>query len=101
MVRAFIKRLVIWLFLSMPVGIVIGGAFSAFVPEDAAVDRRTSVVNGARAGAGLALIGAWVAAGTTAITRGTLKRVGGSEFMTGAIISYGVVIAGLLLLEFA
>ena len=101
MIRAFLKRFVIWLVLSLPVGVVVGGAFSVFVPEDGALDQRTSVVNGALAGAGLALIGAWAAAGTTAVTRESLKRAGASEFMTGAVISYGLVISGLLLLEFA
>lgn len=101
MISAFLKRFAIWLPLSIPVGILAGGAFSALVPEDAILDLQTAAVNGALAGAGLALIGAWVAAGTTALMRDTLRRAGASEFMTGVIISYGVIAAGLLLLEYA
>ena len=96
---AFVKRLARWLALSVPVGIGAGAAFSAFVPADAGLDRGTSAVNGALAGFGLALVGAFAAAATTAATRDMLQRAGGSELLTGAIISYGVIAAGLLLLS--
>ncbi len=100
MIGAFIKRLAIWLLLTLPVGVAAGALFSAFVPEDADLDRFTSAVNGAWVGAGLASIGAWSAAATTTVMRGTLRQAGGSEFLTGAVISYGLVIVGLLLLEY-
>ena len=95
----FLKRLALWLLLSLPLGVGLGAAFSAYVPDDAALDRGTAAVNGALAGLGLALIGAAAAAATTTVTRALLERVGGSELLTGAVISYGLIIVGLVLLN--
>lgn len=96
--RAIIKGLVVWLLASLPVGIVLGVVASAFLPADAAVDRSTAAFNGLLAGTQLALLGGIAAAVTTTVSRDTLKAAGGSEFVTGAIVTYGVIIIGLLLL---
>lgn len=95
----FLKRLALWLLLSLPLGVGLGAAFSAYVPGDAALSRGTAAVNGALAGLGLALIGATAAAATTTATRELLERAGGSELLTGAVISYGLIVVGLALLN--
>jgi hypothetical protein len=95
----FVKRFVLWLLLSLPVGIGIGAAFSAFLGEGAEFDRFTSAGNGATAGVWTALVGAIAAAATTTVARVRLKEAGGSQFLTGLIVSYGLIIAALLLLR--
>ena len=101
MLARFVRKLVLWLVLSLPVGIAAGAGIAAFFGEDADIDRLTSAVNGALSGAGIALIGAWTAAGTTAITHDRLQRARGSELLTGAVVSYGLIAVALLLLLFA
>lgn len=94
----FIKRFALWLVLSLPVGIGAGAVFSAFLGDGADLDRFTSAGNGAIAGAWVGLIGALAAAATTTVARARLKDAGGSQFFTGLIVSYGLIIAALLLL---
>ena len=93
----FIKRFVLWLILSLPVAIGAGAAFSAFLGEGSDLDRFTSAGNGAIAGAWIAL--ATVAAGTTTVAHAKLKDAGGSRFLTELVVSYGLIIAALLLLR--
>jgi drug/metabolite transporter (DMT)-like permease len=95
---AFLKREIAWLLASLPVGIALGAAASAYFGEDAALDHLTSAANGAQAGAWLALVGATAAAATTVLTRDRLRRAGGSEVLTGVIVSLGTIIAGLAML---
>ncbi len=95
----FIKRFVLWLILSLPVAIGAGAAFSAFLGEGSDLDRFTSAGNGAIAGAWIALVGATVAAGTTTVAHAKLKDAGGSRFLTELVVSYGLIIAALLLLR--
>ena len=94
----FVKRLVLWLLLSIPVGIGMGAAVSAFLGEGAELDRFTSAGNGAIAGAWTALVGAIAAAATTTAAQVRLKRAGASLFVTGLIVSYGLITVALLLL---
>jgi hypothetical protein len=96
---AFTKRFILWLLLSLPVGIGIGAAFSAFLGEGSDLDRFTSAGNGGLAGAWTALIGATAAAGTTTMARAKLKAAGGSEFLTGLFVSFGLIVAALGLLR--
>ncbi len=96
--RKIIKGLLVWLLASLPVGMGLGALVSAYVPADAVVSRSTAAMNGVGAGAELALLGAIVAAVTTHVSRGTLQRAGGSEFVTGAVITYGLIVIGLLVL---
>ena len=93
--RAIIKGTIVWLLASLPVGIALGVLISTFVPANAAIDRGTAAVNGALAGAQLAVLGAIAATVTTTVSRQALRRAGGSEFATGATVAYGVIIAGL------
>ena len=94
----FIKRLVGWLALSLPVGIGAGVGVSMLWGENAEFDRLTSAVNGALSGASLATVGALMAVVTTLVARGSLQRAGGSELLTGVIVSYGLIGIGLSLL---
>ena len=95
---AFLKGEIAWLLVSLPLGIALGAAASSYLGEDAALDRLTSAANGAQAGAWLALVGATAAAATAVLTRDVLRRAGGSEVLTGAIVSLGTIIAGLAML---
>ncbi len=95
---SFTKRFVLWLVLSLPVGMAAGAALSAFFGDGADLDRFTSAGNGAIAGAWTALVGAVVAAATTSVARARLKEAGGSEFLTGLSVSYGLIIIALALL---
>jgi imidazoleglycerol phosphate dehydratase HisB len=97
--RRFTKYLILWLVLSEPVGIAVGAGFSAAFGDGASLDRFTSAVNGALAGAWLALFGALMAAATITIAHRRLQTAGASNVLTGAIISYGLIFAGLLLLR--
>ena len=97
MVR-FARRLAGWLAVSLPVGIGAGAAVSMLWGENAEFDRLTSVVNGAQAGAWLGAVGAWMAALTTTVARRALRQAGGSELLTGAIVSFGLIGVGLALL---
>ncbi|MEX2598998.1 MAG: hypothetical protein WD533_05005 [Dehalococcoidia bacterium] len=92
---AIVKGLVVWLLAALPVGVLLGLLVSTFVPENAVVDRSTAAFNGAMAGLQLAVVGGIAAAITTTVSRDMLKRVGGSECITGAAITYGVIILGL------
>lgn len=96
-----LKRLIVWLLAALPAGVAAGAGVSAYWGADAAVDRVTAAVNGALAGFWLGLIGGVAAAVTTWIARGPLRRAGGSEFATGAVIVAGLIAAGLAFLSFA
>ena len=98
MLTRFVKRFVLWLVLSLPVGILAGAGLAAYYGENANIDRLTSAVNGALSGGGIAIVGAWTAAATTSITHDRLQRAGGSEVLTGAVVSYGLILVALLLL---
>ena len=94
-------RLVIWTFVATPVGVGVGALVSTIWGEGADIDRATAGFNGAVAGLWLGLIGALVAALTTRIARDSLRRAGGSELVTGAVIVIGLLAAGLGLLVIA
>ena len=98
---ALLKRLIIWTLIALPLGIGIGAGVSSLWGEDADIDRATSGYNGAVAGFWLGLIGALAAAITTRIARNALRRAGGSELLTGAVIVLGLLAAGLGLLTLA
>jgi hypothetical protein len=98
LVARFTKRFILWLALSLPVGAFAAGTSSAYLGEDASLDRLTSAMNGVLAGLGIALVGAWMAAATTTLAHGRLKAAGGSELLTGGIVSYGTIAISLLLL---
>ena len=98
LLRRFIKRLVIWLLLSLPVGIAFGAGFSAYLGDGADLDRFTAAGNGGIAGAWLGLLGAVSAATTTTIAHDRLKGARASEFLTGLVVSYGLLLMGTLLL---
>ena len=95
----FIKRFILWLLMSLPVGIGVGAVFSAYVGEGSDLDRFTAAGNGAIAGAWIALVGAGAAAATTTAARARLKAAGGSEFLSGLVVSYGLIVVALLLLR--
>ena len=94
----FLKRLVIWTAIAVPLGIGIGALVSLTWGPDADIDRATAGFNGAIAGFWLGLIGALSAAMTTRIARDPLRRAGGSECLTGGIIVFGLLGVGLWLL---
>ena len=97
----FLKRLVIWTVVAVPLGIGIGAGVSSLWGPDADIDRATAGFNGAVAGFWLGLIGALSAAATTRIARDLLRRVGGSECLTGGVIVFGLLAVGLWLLTLA
>ena len=94
----FLKRLIVWTLLAVPLGIGIGALVSLTWGPDADIDRATAGFNGAVAGFWLGLIGAVSAAATTRIARGPLRRAGGSECLTGGFIVFGLLAVGLWLL---
>ena len=94
----FLKRLIIWTVLAVPLGIGIGAGVSLTWGENSNIDRATAGFNGAVAGFWLAIVGAVVAAATTRIARDPLRRAGGSECLTGAFIVFGLLAIGLGLL---
>ena len=71
---AFLKRLIVWTLLAVPLGIAIGALVSLTWGPDSDIDRATAGFNGAVAGFWLGLIGAFVAAATTRIAREPLRR---------------------------
>lgn len=95
---AFLKRLIIWTALAVPLGIGIGTVVSLTWGPDSNIDRATAGFNGAIAGFWLGIIGAVVAAVTTRIARDPLRRAGGSECLTGGVIVFGLLAIGLWLL---
>ncbi|MCY4448985.1 MAG: hypothetical protein OXE02_09125 [Chloroflexi bacterium] len=95
---AFLKRLIIWTALAVPLGIGIGAVVSLTWGPDSNIDRATAGFNGAIAGFWLGIIGAVVAAVTTRIARDPLRRAGGSECLTGGVIVFGLLAIGLWLL---
>ncbi len=97
----FLKRLIVWTVVAVPLGIGIGALVSLTWGPDADIDRATAGFNGAVAGFWLGLIGAFVAATTTRIAREPLRRAGGSECLTGGIIVFGLLAVGLGLLTLA
>ena len=98
---AFLKRLIVWTVVAVPLGIAIGAVVSLTWGEDSNIDRATAGFNGAIAGFWLGVIGAVSAAGTTRIARDALRRAGGSECLTGGIIVFGLLAVGLALLTLA
>ena len=98
---SLLKRLIAWMAAALPVGVAAGASVSAYWGPDAAVDRATAAVNGALAGFWLGLIGAVAAAVTTRAARDPLRRAGGSEVATGAVIVGGLLAAGLAFLTLA
>ena len=93
-----LKRFIIWTVLAVPLAIGIGALVSSLWGPDADIDRATAGFNGAVAGFWLGLIGALTAALTTRIARDPLRRAGGSECLTGAVIVFGLLAIGLGLL---
>ena len=96
----FVKRVMLWVLISLPVGIAVGALVSAVWGEDADIDRFTSAFNGAVSGAWIGLVGAFAAAATNTIAHDRLKVAGGSEFLTGLAVSYGLITIALALLLF-
>lgn len=93
----FVKRLIVWLVLTVPLS-AFAGWLVAVRQTDAGDFRRSGfVLSGALIGMWLGVLGAVMAAATTAIARDRLRRAGASECLTGAVVSYGTVAAGLLL----
>ena len=91
----FLKRLIVWTLVALPLSIGVGALVSSLWGADADIDRATAGFNGAVAGFWLGLIGALSAAVTTRIAREPLRRAGGSECISGAVIVLGVLAAGL------
>lgn len=98
MARAFFLRLILWLLLSLPVAIGAGALVSMYFGEGADTDQFTAAGNGVLAGVWLGLVGGIAAAVTTAVSRQRLRAAGGSECVTGAVVSYGFVGLALVLL---
>ena len=98
MIKAFLLRLVLWLVLSLPIGIGAGVLVSIYFGEGADTDQFTAAGNGALTGAWLGLVGGVAAAVTNTATRQTLREAGGSECVTGAVVSYGLIGISLVLL---
>jgi hypothetical protein len=98
MAKALLLRVVLWLVLSLPVGIGAGALVSLYFGEGADLDRFTAAGNGVLTGAWLGLLGGVAAATTNAIARRQLREAGGSECITGAVVSYGLIAIGLVLL---
>ena len=96
-----LKRLIVWTLAAVPLGVVAGAAVSAYWGANAAVDRVSAAVNGGIAGFWLGLIGAVAAAVTTRAAREPLRRAGGSETATGAVIVIGLLAVGLAYLLMA
>ncbi len=101
LIRALLKRFVGWLVLSLPVAVAAGIPISIFYGQDGTLDRYTSGFNGAVAGAWLGVLGALSASIVTVLTRDRLRAAGGSEILTGALVSYGLISIGFALLLLA
>lgn len=93
----FVKRLIVWLVLSVPPG-AFAGWLVAWRQTDVGDFRRSGFILGSMlAGLWVGVLGAVMAATTTTIARDWLRRAGASECLTGAVVSYGTVAAGLFL----
>lgn len=88
----------LWVLISLPVGMAAGALVSAVWGENAEIDRFTAAFNGTVSGAWIGLVGAFAAAITNTIARDRLKAAGGSEFLTGLAVSYGLIAIALALL---
>lgn len=100
MVWRFVKLAVLWVLLSVPVGIGAGSLASAYLGDNAEIDRFTAAFNGGLSGAWIGLVGAFAAAATNTVAHDRLTAARGSQFLTGLIVSYGLIAValGLLLL---
>ncbi len=96
-----LRRFALWLLLTVPPAAAAGFVVTLLATDVTALNRTQTVVGGAVLGAALAAVGAIAATATTLLGRGALRRAGGSEFLTGAIVSYGAVALGLLLARLA
>ena len=93
----YIRRFALWLLLTLPVGVLAGGVFTLLESDTNDFFRAAEIAGGALIGGVLAVFGSAAATVTTLAGRGALRRTGGSELLSGAIVAYGVVVIGLLL----
>lgn len=93
----YLRRFALWFMLAVPVGVLAGGALTFWESDTADFFRAVEIIGGAIIGGFLGAFGAAAATVTTLASRTALRRAGGSELLTGAIVAYGIVIMGLLL----
>ena len=92
-----IKRLLRWLLLSVPVAAVAGTLLALFDTDSRSYLRGSVAVSGGIIGVGLGILGGTMATLTTTVFEGTLQRAGGSRFLTGLMVSGGLMALGFLL----
>lgn len=95
----FVKKLLLWIVLALPIGAGAGAVISVFWTEDGRVDMATAAFNGTATGLWLAIFGAIAAALTNYFAQNRLRLVGGSEFLTGITIVIGLLVVGLAVLR--
>lgn len=91
------RRYVLWLVLTTPIGVLAGGLLALLESDTNDFFRAAEIVGGAIIGGVLALFSAAIATVTTLLGGGVLQRAGGSDFLTGVVLSYGVLVIGLLM----
>ena len=93
------KRLFIWSIISVPIGFLLG-AFIFFLKSNTSDFFRTNdIFYGALLGSSLALFGSFSAVVTLILGKTWIEKTKGSEKLSGAIVCYGIVILGLLLIN--
>ncbi len=92
-----LRRLLLWLLLSVPLGTVVGTLLAYADTDSGSYLRGSVMVSGGIIGAELGILGGAMAALTTTVFGGVLRRAGGSAFLTGLVVAGGLMALGFSL----
>ncbi len=94
-----LKRLIRWNLLLVPIGAVTEALLEFFGAGDESLVRWVLAIEGGLFGAALGLVAGSTAALTNTVFADLLRQVGGSERLTGLVVSAGILAVGLVLLN--
>ena len=92
-----LRRLLLWLLLSVPLGAVAGTLIAYVDAGSANYLRGSMMVSGGIIGVELGILGGAMAALTATVFGNVLRRAGGSVFLTGLVVAGGLMALGFSL----
>ena len=94
------KRLILWNLLLVPIGAITEALLELFGASDGeSLVRWVLAIQGGLFGAALGLVAGSTAALTNTVFADLLRQAGGSERLTGLVVSVGTLAVGLVLLN--